>query len=268
MIASFLHRFVFIKTRKTGGTSVEIVLSSWCGPEDICTPLTPEDELLRYRYGGLPRNWSGDGALESAYVAAIDAGDARALRRLRRRMVDQRSLRSALRHRDLPALLTRLRSKLGGRPTFRNHMRAAAVRRALPREFWDAAFKFTVDRHPYDKAVSMAYWRRERYPRLAAAEPFDATLDDVVRSGAYANHPLYMKDGRLLVDRVFRTEEMWTHIGELGARLGHVLPEPLPRAKSGKRADARPAREILSAAQRERIQEVCAAEFELLGYER
>ena len=34
MIASHAHRFVFVKTRKTAGTSLEIALSRHCGPSD------------------------------------------------------------------------------------------------------------------------------------------------------------------------------------------------------------------------------------------
>ena len=266
MIASFLHDLVFIKTRKTGGTSVEIVLSSWCGPDDICTALAPEDELMRLEYGGMPRNHSADPRLEAEHLAAIRAGDLAAIKKLHRRILRRTSFRAALHHRDLRALVARARSKITGRPIFRNHMRAAAVRRALP-DLWGRAFKFTVDRHPYEKVISMAYWRRERDPRLRA-EPFDRTLDDLVRSGRYANHPFYMKDGKLLVDAVFRTEEMWRDIAIVGRRIGRELPEPLPRAKSGHRDDTRPAREILTALQRAEVARVCAVEFDLLGYER
>ncbi len=57
MIVSHRHRFIFIKTRKTASTSVEIALSRHCGPDDVVTPITPEDEVLRARLGGLgPQN--------------------------------------------------------------------------------------------------------------------------------------------------------------------------------------------------------------------
>lgn len=53
MIVSHRHHFVFIKTRKTAGTSVEIALSRHCGPEDTVTPISPEDETLRAELGGI-----------------------------------------------------------------------------------------------------------------------------------------------------------------------------------------------------------------------
>ena len=41
MIISHARSFIFIKTRKTAGTSVEVYLSQHCGPEDVITPIQP-----------------------------------------------------------------------------------------------------------------------------------------------------------------------------------------------------------------------------------
>lgn len=54
MILSHAHRFVFLKTRKTAGTSVEIALSRVCGPDDVITTVSEDDEALRLEYGGRP----------------------------------------------------------------------------------------------------------------------------------------------------------------------------------------------------------------------
>ncbi len=49
MIVSHKHRFIFIKTRKTAGTSLEVFLSTLCGAEDIVTPIQPHLEPHRAR---------------------------------------------------------------------------------------------------------------------------------------------------------------------------------------------------------------------------
>lgn len=51
MILSHRHRFIALKTRKTGGTSFEIALSRYAGPHDIITPIAPDDEKIRSALG-------------------------------------------------------------------------------------------------------------------------------------------------------------------------------------------------------------------------
>ncbi len=45
MIISHKHKFIFIKTRKTAGTSVEYNLAKYLGPNDIITPSIQADYL-------------------------------------------------------------------------------------------------------------------------------------------------------------------------------------------------------------------------------
>jgi hypothetical protein len=53
VIVSHRHRFIFLKTRKTAGTSLELALARVCGPDDVITSLNPRDEEAR-RAQGLP----------------------------------------------------------------------------------------------------------------------------------------------------------------------------------------------------------------------
>ncbi|GGD38937.1 hypothetical protein [Sinisalibacter lacisalsi] len=51
MIICHPLRIIFIKTKKVGGTSFEIALSGFCGPDCVITPLVAPDEALRARLG-------------------------------------------------------------------------------------------------------------------------------------------------------------------------------------------------------------------------
>lgn len=64
LIVSHLHRFIYIRTRKTASTSLEISLSRVCGDRDIITGFCDRDEELRRQHGGRARqNLEGRGGL-------------------------------------------------------------------------------------------------------------------------------------------------------------------------------------------------------------
>ena len=72
MIISHEHKFIFLKTRKTAGTSIELALSGLCGPDDIITPISPNDEPLR-------ANGRRPAELAHAWLVAESASAASAL---------------------------------------------------------------------------------------------------------------------------------------------------------------------------------------------
>ena len=57
MIISHKYKYIFLKTTKTAGTSIEISLSRFCGLDDIITPISFSDELIRKKLGIFPKNY-------------------------------------------------------------------------------------------------------------------------------------------------------------------------------------------------------------------
>ncbi|MFN4016070.1 MAG: hypothetical protein ACK4JB_12100 [Reyranella sp.] len=238
MIASRKYGFIFIKTMKTAGTSIEMAIGPHCGPEDILSPINPKFDRQRVEAGVYPRNYAPEPAV-AAYVEALKQRKPKVAREA----------------------LSRIRKK-GNCAS--SHARAGSIK-AVAGDLWDTAFKFTAERHPYEKAVSLAF-HVNRHPSRRTRE-FDEALETVVRSGKrYVSYPWYIVEGRVIVDDFVKHETIQADMLRICTRVG-LPPVELPRARELDR-DRKPAREMLTAEQRRIVQETCAPEFELFGWER
>ncbi len=237
MIASFAKNFIFIKTRKTGGTTAEIALTPCCGPDDILSLITMEDEYLRLENGRVAaRNYVGDPQLEADIAQAV---------------LDRK-----------PGRLRKLRKQADERGALRNHSSANEIRDKVPSDFWESAFKFTIERHPYEKVVSGVYWgaRDEKSKNLSEL------LDEKVAIRP-EDFRLYSIDGEVVVDEILRQENLEADLHRVADKLGLKLPPALPKAKGSFRTDRRSAHEILTPAQKKIIYDRHRRTFDLLGYE-
>lgn len=235
MIASYKHNFIFIKPKKVGGTTAEVVLSAICGPDDIITPLGSHDEITRSSAGELlPRNFCT--------------------------AEDEKIWRDAMRLQDFDVIKQMSRKEY----TFHAHMPAIEIRKALDSKFWKQACKITAVRHPYEKAVSKAFF----HYREKKHGPFEAHLDRVVRAGKYTSFQCYTINGRSVIDEFLHQETLHADLQRVGEKLGFPIPQVLPRFKSDSRTDKRPAREILSEEQKNIVFNFCQPEFEEMSYER
>lgn len=102
MIISHKYKFIFIKTAKTAGTSIEIFLSQHCGERDLVTPIWPHVEPHHARnYRGL---WNP--------LPEIIENKGRGIRSTARNVLKRRK--------------------------FFNHIPAKAVKQRIPRKVWDS----------------------------------------------------------------------------------------------------------------------------------
>jgi hypothetical protein len=229
MIVSHQHKFIFIKTNKTAGTSVEIVLSRFCGDDDIITPISRTDEATRQSLGYRgPQNHL---APRADYAV-----------------------------RDYWRLWVLQKPKL----RFYNHMPAREARRHLGQEIWNSYFKFCFERHPFDRVISLYYWRHKREPRPSITQFIDSGVPSLLRQRGYE---LYTIDDALAVDRVCRYENIDAELAQLQRQFAFDAPLELPRAKGAFRADRRDPHEILSDADKQRIHALFRTEFERVGFD-
>ncbi len=227
MIISHKYKFIFIKTAKTGGTSIEVFLSKQCGSMDIVTPIVPPIE------GHHPRNYQG-------FINPIPE------------IIDR------------PAkLLSALRRTLSSREKFYNHMPASLVQKRVPARVWKTHFKFCVERNPWDKVLSHYHMHAAREGGSLSLDEYLARGRFPINYFRYTDP----SGDKIIVDRVLRYENLLADLGEVFSKLGVPFEGTLGiRAKSEYRTDRTPYQEIFNEEQRKIVEEAFAKEIELHGY--
>ena len=227
MILSRKYRFIFIKTAKTAGTSIEVFLSKHCGPQDIVTPIVPSVE------GHQPRNYEG-------FINPIPE-------------ILERpgKLFSSLSH-------TMMSCK-----KFYNHMPAREVKNRVPAKIWNGYFKFCVERNPWDKALSHYHMHAAREGGALSLDEYLARGRFPINDFRYMDR----SGEKIIVDRIIRFENLPAELGEVFAQLNIPFDGTLPiAAKAEYRADRRPYQEVFNDQQRQIIERTFAKEIELHGY--
>ncbi len=186
MIISHEHKFIFLKTRKTAGTSVELALREFCGPDDIIAPIGDAEErrqqALHYN-GRPPQNWRVHGWWQSP-----------------------RPLFKRYWFRFSP-----------GDYGFYNHIPAKQARALLNDDkAWRSYFKFAFERNPWDRQVSAYHFR---YRDTKDAPSFSAYLRRRRRAWIN-NYEIYSIDGDPCVDFIGRFESSRCRSAESFARGG------------------------------------------------
>lgn len=226
MIVNHRYKFIFLKTRKTAGTSIEIALSQFCDADDIITPITRDDEARRREMGFQgPANHH-----------------------------------IPLRRYGVADVVNTIRSQK--RKQFYNHAPAAYVRDNLDPKVWAGYYKFAFERNPFDKAISQYYWSTRQLDPPPSIETFLRDSDEQ----RLTNWPIYAIGDQIAVDFLGRFENLREDFAAVCKHLGLPDSVELPRAKAATRTDRKHYSDVLSPTGRARIEQVCGREIEALAY--
>lgn len=240
------QKLLFVKPRKTGGTSVELALSANAGAQDIVTPLAFEAEVTRLAIGGhIPCNWAWLPWFERRFAIRLEEALARGSPG--RRMF-----------KDKPR---RLAPKYQAR--YFNHITPRGIAARGGSDLLRTARMVTIARHPYELMVS--YASHIASGGKSASPDLSRFIDEALDRPALDQEYLF---GPTRPDIVLRHERLLEDLAALETEFGLDLVARLPRAKSGIRRDHRPAAEILTEAQRQKCQRVYARTFEEFDYQR
>jgi hypothetical protein len=201
MIISHKYKFIFIKTRKTAGTSIEVALEKFCDQYDIVSELRPSIK------GHTPRNYDG----------------------------------------------------------FYGHISALEIKSKISNEIWNSYFKFTFERNPWDKKVSLFWWdhkNREKYKNNFR----EYCINNKKINGEGSDFSLYSIDGKIVVDVVGRYENLENDFANICKKLNIPFNEKLTREKSYTRLVQNHYSEYYDHETIEKIREEFLKEIEFLGY--
>lgn len=231
MIISHKYKFIFVKTRKTAGSSIQTYLCNLCGDEDIVTPIDKPEGSYN------PRNYKG---LFNP------------LPRMQEQFPSSKKM-----------LRTLWRCVSGKK--FNSHIMATHIKRRIPQDIWDGYYKFTVDRNPWDKVLSHFHFVRQRYRTFNDDISFDEYLE---KAELPYNYEIYTDDDKnLIVDRVVKFENLDNELGEVFNELGVPYEGSLNVfEKSHYRKEKKNYQQEYSKNQKQVVEDKFAFEIGLHGY--
>lgn len=234
MILSYKSNFLFVKTRKTGGTSLEIALSEYCGPDDIITPISKPDEKIRKDLGYYGRQH---------YKKPIKECSAKELAIKFIKGIDAKK--------------------------FYNHISAAEIKDQIDNETWNKVFKFTIDRNPWDKTISRYYWKNTPANKEETLKGFE----EFILSGKFAEGSDFYKyslEEKPCLDFYINYSRLEEDLGKISKELNFEdnLFNKMKKikAKGGHRNKKIPAKELYNQELIDTVAKAYAKEIELFNF--
>jgi hypothetical protein len=226
MIISHKFKFIFIKTYKTAGTSIEVFLSEHCGESDVLTPINPPVGTH------IPRNYRGFWNPLPEIIANKDNGLREILRDFYRRK------------------------------RFYNHIPARTVRSRISSKIWNHYFKFCFERNPWDKTLSHYHMLISRSGEIYSMDEYFRRGFFRLNFYLYTDINGNLLVDKVAKYETFN-EDLSEIFGRLGIPFDGTLEV---RAKSEYRKNRKPYQQVFSQDQKEIIEQVFNEEIKLHGY--
>lgn len=227
MIISHRYKFIFIKTHKTAGSSMEMALGPLCGPDDIITSMETNEGT------GIPRNYFEKNWIGRTYATS----------RLFRKCIN--------RHSPL----------LGA--WYYEHMAATRVRQLIGEEIWNSYHKFCFERNPWEKVVSYYNWKK--YGQEKTTPPFrEYVLEKSHRLPRDGD--LYFDGQTCLMDEVLDYKGFLNSFSGVCEKLGIPYDGVMPREKTGVNQEKSDYRDYYDEETKAKVAGWFSREIDLMGY--
>ncbi len=204
MILSHKHKFIFIKTKKTASTSLEIVLSKLCGDNDIITPVSEltwtgqirrfeknnEEDLRKKINAPNPQNFKGSFLFEFFFL----------IKQLFH-FYFNKIIISLFSNTDNKVFKKKRRFK------YDQHMEIIELKKYISDKIFNNYLKFAVVRNPYDQTIS-DYYDQSFRPEHIKYKNFDDYLDKRVNYFFYKNERKFTINKKIILNDVIKYETL------------------------------------------------------------
>jgi hypothetical protein len=175
MIISHKYKFIFIKTRKTAGSSIEYNLSSYLGEKDVITPLDGIPKAEKH----LSKNYLIDTILSNFF-----------------KKIGLFKISKFFLYEIKP------------------HEYAYSVKKIVGEKIWNTYYKFCVEREPVDKCLSY-YFMRKNSPTSSKKRKQMTWPHFVKKKNFPIDYNFYIHNNELIVDRIINYENLNAELNEI-----------------------------------------------------
>ena len=225
MIVSHKHRFIFLHSRKTAGSSVCVSLARNLGPDDLQLSALSETYEANIPF--------------TARVIKEAAAWQKQNQTVLQRLASIKPTSPSRKAKNTKLNLLKKYQQVLNEPQ-PQHSYATSLQAAFPDEFANYR-KFSIVRNPWTKTVSDYFWRIKNVqspPSFAdfvrATENGDS-LNDIVRLRYHDNWPIYTIDNEIVADRIIRFEALEDGLKETCSAFDIPFDGWLPNAKGNHR---------------------------------
>jgi hypothetical protein len=144
MIISHKHKLIFIKPLKVAGTSFELALRDYCGPEDIITLCTPDDEKISLERNKVHAQNHTNGSKYFNHVIGID--------------IDYSVMQNIMNNPCYQVNKDEVMIFEPNSKRYYNHIPARKIKKFIGDEIFNTYTKVSIIRNPIDFAISNYYF--------------------------------------------------------------------------------------------------------------
>jgi len=216
MILSHKNKFIFLKTKKTASTSIELLLSKVCGKKDIITPVSEltlfgkirrfekitEEDLRKKINAKKPQNYKGSFFFELKYSLY------QLLRFYKNKLIS-----IILSGTDNKVYKKKRRFK------FDQHMEITELKKYIDPYVYNSYFKFAVVRNPYDQIISDYYDQTFR-PEHIKYKNFDEYLEKRANYFFYKNKRKFVINNKIILNAVIKYESIEKDLRKIFKQIG------------------------------------------------